>query len=71
MAPAIFKQIFTIRIRIPNTSEYASIIFALLPNKLEATYTQLLNEIKTLCEQHGFTLDPASIMADFEVAITK
>ena len=70
MAPAIFRQIFTIHIRLQNTSEYASVIFALLPNKLEATYTQLLKEIKTLCEQHGFTLDPANIMADFEVAIT-
>ena len=44
MAQAIFRQIFTIHIRLQNTSEYASDIFALLPkNKLEATYTQILN----------------------------
>src|SRR5262249_6761109 len=60
--PPLFEQLYTI-----HGVHYNSVIpsiFALLPNKTQATYTRLLAELKNLRPN----FNPASIMTDFELA---
>uniref|UniRef100_A0A6P7GX96 Uncharacterized protein LOC114343419 n=1 Tax=Diabrotica virgifera virgifera TaxID=50390 RepID=A0A6P7GX96_DIAVI len=60
--PLLFGQLYTI-----HGVQYSNVIptvFALLPNKTQATYTRLFHELKTL--RPG--LRPTTIMVDYEIA---
>ena len=45
------------------------IAFALLPNKLETTYREMLEKVKEVCEEQGVCLDFIYLHSDCEVAI--
>lgn len=64
-APALFVQLFTIHGLHQNVS--VPLIFALLPDKSEATYRRFYSKIK---EIHP-NFNPESMMSDFEMAAVK
>ena len=64
-APNIFTQLYTIHC-VKNNITFPC-IFALLPNKTEATYGRLLENVKRLALERGINLNPREIMSDFEL----
>jgi hypothetical protein len=62
-APSIFFQLYTIHALVHERT--IPCIYALLPNKSQATYTSLLQQLMTL---HA-NLNPVTLMVDFEQAM--
>ena len=62
VAPTIFCQVFTIHALIDGSAY--PLVYILLPDKSEESYTRVLRKLKEL---HP-SLNPASIMSDYEKA---
>ena len=67
VCPSIFYQVFTIHIMKYN--QVFPMIYALLPNKQRHTYNRAFMLLKDAALDLGLTLDPISLMCDFELAI--
>lgn len=65
--PKFFLQIYTIHAVI--NQHFVPLVFALLPDKTEATYTKMLCIIRDTCRDLQFNFAPTSIMLDFEFAV--
>ena len=61
--PLIYTQIVTIHALVDGIS--IPCVYALLPNKMQATYIRMLRE---LCNIQGINLQPQTVLIDFEVA---
>ena len=67
--PSLFKQVYIIRGQLHNGQRLV-LVFALLPNKLQSTYSFLLRKLRTLVmAQTGISWSPRVIMTDFESGI--
>ncbi|XP_041372748.1 uncharacterized protein LOC121386019 [Gigantopelta aegis] len=66
VAPHIFAQLYVIRAPLDDGS--VSCVYALLSDKSEATYQELLTTVIDHCEELGHQPDPTSIITDFEKA---
>ena len=62
LVPAVFEQLYVIRAPLGTTC--ISCIYALLPGKTEAVYTQMLEAVTDACT----ALDPTTVITDFEMA---
>lgn len=69
-APEGFKQIYTILGSIGSGAamRYLPLVYTLLPNKSEDTYTRALEELTKIAEKNHVDLDPEVAMTDFERA---
>ena len=65
-APRIFKQLYVIRAPLDTGS--VSCVYALLSDKSEDTYQELLRAILERCDELGFQPDPTTVITDFERA---
>ena len=66
VAPTIFTQLYVIRAPLNTTS--VSCVYALLSDKLESTYNELLTAVLNRCKILGFQPDPQVVISDFEKA---
>ena len=66
LAPAVFEQLYVIRAPLGTTC--ISCVYALLPGKTEAVYTQMLEAVTDACTALGFNADPTTVITDFEMA---
>jgi hypothetical protein len=62
VAPELFYQVYTIHVLVDNSA--VPLVYALLPDKTEATYERVFRKLVELRS----ALNPATIMADFERA---
>lgn len=60
-APSIFEQLYTVHVNFHGNM--VPVIYALLPNKTQATYEQLFGALK----QQEPRLQPTTVMIDFEM----
>ena len=68
-APNISLQLFTIHGLYDKDYSFP-LVYALLENKLELSYTAVLQAVKAIAKATGIhVLDPETVIADFEVAI--
>lgn len=65
--PKQFYQLFIIHVFKFDTM--IPVIYALLPNKTEATYERFFNLLKRKCDQLSMPLQPDIIQCDFEAAV--
>ena len=70
-APDIFLRLFTTFFACTTKTTFHSCMpYALLENKLELSYTAVLQAVKAMTTAAGIhVLDPQTVIADFEVAI--
>ena len=66
-SPSQFYQFFIIHV--VKFDAMIPVIYALLPNKLEATYNRLFESIKAKSTQLGLTLQPKIIQTDLEKSL--
>ena len=66
LVPAVFEQLYVIRAPLGTTC--ISCVYALLPGKTEAVYTQMLEAFTDACTALGFNADPTTVVTDFEMA---
>lgn len=69
ICPSIFGQLYTFHCEI-NEKMYP-LIYALLPDQREETYTRMLSLLKSLETESGTKLNPTLIHIDFELAAIK
>lgn len=62
-----FGQLFTIHAYFNDV--YVPVVFCLLKNKAKCTYSTMLYMLKQKCNSMGYTLNPKTIVIDFETAI--
>ena len=67
ICPSIFYQVFTIHIMKYN--QVFPMIYVFLPNKQQNSYNHAYMLLKDAALDVGLTLDPLSLMCDFELAI--
>lgn len=67
-APALFKQIYIIRV--PLVTSAISCVYAFLQKKTEDTYEELFSEISALAADMDLFLDPDVVVTDFEMAVS-
>ena len=56
MAPAIFSQLYVIRIQLGQSAVTAN--YAFLPNKAQKTYEEMFQVISDACFMRGFNVNP-------------
>ena len=66
--PDCFRQLYVIRAEIGTTC--ASCVYAFLPGKTEAVYTEMLEAVIAKFTALGFNTDPTVVITDFERAAT-
>ena len=66
LLPQPFKQIYSIHSQIMGS--IIPFIYALLPDKTQLTYKNLLIGIKEICIEKNITFQPTQLIMDFEVA---
>ena len=62
LAPPVFEQLYVIRAPLGTTC--ISCVYALLPGKTEAVYTQMLEAVSDACTALGFNAELARIWYD-------
>ena len=70
MAPAIFSQVYCLRIPI-GADNHITAVYALLPNKRRATYEAFLTAIVNACANVQSVFHPGTTMTDFEVGMMR
>jgi len=65
-SPKQFKQIYTLHAFVEG--QMFPLIYGLLPDKTQATYTRMFRLLKDAAEARGMTLNPPAIQLDFEKA---
>jgi hypothetical protein len=63
-AHQLFQQLFTITIHFLRNSKAYPAVFALLSNKLQSTYVEMLQKLKIIDDN----LNPDTVITDFEKA---
>ncbi|XP_060603822.1 uncharacterized protein LOC132756709 [Ruditapes philippinarum] len=66
-APQQFGQLFCIRV--PLSDSHVSVVYALLPGKQQSHYEECFTAILDVCLQKDIRPNPATIVADYEIAI--
>lgn len=66
-SPHQFKQIYTLHAFVEG--QMFPLVFGLLPNKSQATYTRMFELLKEVASSKGLTLNPPSVQLDFELAV--
>ena len=66
IAPKQFHQVYTIHGYMNNT--YTPLLFAILSDKIQWTYEQILDSVKTKCSDLGYIWQPSTVLLDFEIA---
>ena len=67
VTPSIFYQLFTIHIMIHNL--VLPMLYPLPPNKQRQSYNHVLSLLKDAVMTEGLTLDPSTVICDYELAI--
>lgn len=67
MAPALFQQLYVVRVPLGETA--ISVAYALLTNKTQQTYEELLQALVDGCRDRHWDADPKTIILDFEIAV--
>lgn len=67
VSPALFTQLYTIQVLFYG--QMLPVLFALLPNKSQATYTRLFQIASRLCHERSMPFHPTIIQTDFEQAV--
>ncbi|KAL8577941.1 hypothetical protein ACOMHN_011937 [Nucella lapillus] len=67
MAPDHFCQLYVIRAPVGDTC--ISCVYALLPNKTQETYEQMLQAILDRCDELQLMPDPSQVIVDYEKAV--
>ncbi|KAL8590500.1 hypothetical protein ACOMHN_010936 [Nucella lapillus] len=67
MAPDHFCQLYVIRAPVGDTC--VSCVYALLPNKTQETYEQMLQAILDRCDESQLMPDPSQVIVDYEKAV--
>ncbi|KAL8619295.1 hypothetical protein ACOMHN_056939 [Nucella lapillus] len=66
VSPHLFSQLYTLHVMF--LGQMIPVVFALLANKAQNTYTRLFDILSHLCHTRNLPLDPRAIHADFEMA---
>ena len=66
MAPPLFQQLYVVRVPLGETAN--SVAYALLTNKTQQTYEELLEALVDGCCERNWDGDPKTIILDFEIA---
>ncbi|XP_052801333.1 uncharacterized protein LOC128232033 [Mya arenaria] len=66
-APQQFKQVFTVRVLLGETSATAA--YALLPSKTQEVYEECLTAILDACLRRNIRPNPTKVVTDYEMAI--
>ncbi|KAL8621075.1 hypothetical protein ACOMHN_040600 [Nucella lapillus] len=66
VSPRLFTQLYTLHILYMD--QMIPLVFALLPDKSQHTYTRLFDTITRLCHERNLPLSPQIIQTDFEIA---
>ena len=66
MAPPLFQQLYVVRLPLGETA--ISVAYALLTNKTQQTYEELLEALVDGCGERNWDGDPKTIILDFEIA---
>ena len=67
--PSLFSQLFTINGFVHG--QQFPLVYALLPSKSRNDYNRFFMYLKEEMQNLGLTLDPVSVMADFELALVQ
>ena len=67
MAPNIFCQLYIIRV--PLVTSAITAVYALLPQKHRKTNTDVLEAVRSKCEERNLVIDVHYIMTYFEDAV--
>ncbi|CAF3482734.1 unnamed protein product [Rotaria sp. Silwood2] len=70
-SPTPFKQLYSIHIESSVLNNTLPVLYALLPDKFKATYTIFFNDLRKICAQYDFILNPRLITVDFEQGCLK
>jgi hypothetical protein len=62
--PSIFDQLYVIRAPLGETS--VPCVYALLAGRTQAIYEELFRALSNVCEMIDVSLDPVTIIVDFE-----
>ena len=66
--PCLFQQLYTIRV--PLGESAITVVYALLQNKTQATYTTILDTVVQEAEaRYGITPNPTRVIIDFKKAM--
>ena len=68
VAPRQFKQMFIVRV--PLGQRAVTCIYGFLPKKSQSVYEEFFQAVVESCAQLGFDPDPATVLIDFEQAIS-
>ena len=66
VCPSLFSQLYTFHVI--YRGQMVPVIYALLPNKCEATYMRLLKKIQEVAPEFGIVFQPRMVTMDFELA---
>ena len=69
MSPKGFKQMYVIRVPLKDSA--ITTVYALLPNKSQVIYEEMLRAIMSYCETINLFPDPTTILCDFELAVIR
>lgn len=67
MSPTQFQQLYVIRAPLGDSA--VSCVYALLSGKTQTIYETLLKAIVEKCDQLSYSVDPTTIVCDFELAV--
>ena len=67
MSPKIFRQLYVIRAKLSISA--VTCCYALLPDKTEESYKEMLKALLEKSADLGYPLDPVSIHLDFELPV--
>ena len=67
VSPHLFKQLFSIQVQ--YLGQMIPVVYALLPDKAQATYCRMFNIIRSLCNDRNLPFNPVSLQSDYEQAI--
>ena len=65
--PNQFEQLYIIRAPLNDTCR--TVMYAYLPARTQAVYTEMLEALVSACTQRNITLDPVRIVADYEIGL--
>ena len=65
MAPLLFQQLYMYVVRVPLGETANSVAYALLTNKTQQTYEELLEVLVDGCRERNWDADPKTIFLDF------
>ena len=70
-SPSSFTQLYSIHTESSVLSNTLSVLYALLPNEIKATYIAFFNDLRNICAQYDLILNPRLITVDIEQSCLK